>query len=374
MAGYGVLNAEGVRGTRRVRRRRPHPGGHLPAGQGRRRPAVAAVSRRHRAQRHLPGQPGGPQRRRDPRPRHPLRRPVHQFLAARLHLCDPAHPADPGRRRPGRAGPQLPGHAGRGGQPAGRARPVARGAGGHAGHRPVAGRHRGLGPKSGNGTPPRTAPRRPPRCGRSGCSPTCGRSLPDDGILLSDVGVHHNWIVQEWRPGGPGTLLQSWGFASMCFGMAGVLGARLAAPDTPAVAVVGDGGFLMLPGVVATAVEYGIPGDLAGLEQRGLHLHPRPAARLLRRRARAGHHVQLRRDAARRTRPTTRRWPGPWARRACGWRPPGDLGPALKTALDSGLPDRHRRAGGGGGPAVRGHLGPAPAASPGAQLRLARPG
>ena len=83
--------------------------------------------------------------------------------------------------------------------------------------------------------------------------------LPPDGILLSDVGAHHNWIVQEWPPGGPGTLLQSWGFASMCFGLAGVLGARLAAPDTPAVAVVGDGGFLMLPSVVATAVQYGIP-------------------------------------------------------------------------------------------------------------------
>jgi acetolactate synthase-1/2/3 large subunit len=38
-------------------------------------------------------------------------------------------------------------------------------------------------------------------------------ALPADGILLSDVGAHHNWIVQEWRPGGPGTLLQSWGFA-----------------------------------------------------------------------------------------------------------------------------------------------------------------
>src|SRR6266702_3518858 len=85
--------------------------------------------------------------------------------------------------------------------------------------------------------------------------------LPGDGILLADVGVHHNWIVQEWRSGGPGTLLQSWGFASMGFGMAGVLGARLAAPDPqrPVVAVVGDGGFLMLPSVVATAVEYDLP-------------------------------------------------------------------------------------------------------------------
>jgi acetolactate synthase-1/2/3 large subunit len=84
-------------------------------------------------------------------------------------------------------------------------------------------------------------------------------ALPDDGILLSDVGAHHNWIVQEWRPGGPGTLLQSWGFAAMGFGAAGALGARLAAPGRPVLAVVGDGGFLMLPSVVATAVEYDLP-------------------------------------------------------------------------------------------------------------------
>lgn len=84
-------------------------------------------------------------------------------------------------------------------------------------------------------------------------------ALPADGILLSDVGVHHNWIVQNWRTDMPRTLLQSWGFASMGFGVGGVLGAHLAAPERPSVAVVGDGGFLMFPSVVATAVEYDIP-------------------------------------------------------------------------------------------------------------------
>jgi acetolactate synthase-1/2/3 large subunit len=84
-------------------------------------------------------------------------------------------------------------------------------------------------------------------------------ALPADGILLSDVGAHHNWIVQNWRAGGPGTLLQSWGFAAMGFGVAGVLGARLAAPSRAVAAVVGDGGFLMLPSAVATAVQYGLP-------------------------------------------------------------------------------------------------------------------
>lgn len=85
------------------------------------------------------------------------------------------------------------------------------------------------------------------------------RVLPDDGIVLSDVGVHHNWLVQNWEVRAPRTLLQSWGFASMGFGVAGGLGARLAAPDTPVVSVVGDGGFLMFPSVVATAVEYDLP-------------------------------------------------------------------------------------------------------------------
>lgn len=83
--------------------------------------------------------------------------------------------------------------------------------------------------------------------------------LPSDGIVVADVGVHHNWLVQEWQAYAPRTVLQSWGYASMGFGVCGVLGAKLAAPDRTAVAVVGDGGFLMLPSIVATAVEYEIP-------------------------------------------------------------------------------------------------------------------
>ncbi len=85
------------------------------------------------------------------------------------------------------------------------------------------------------------------------------RTFPRDGILLSDVGVHHNWVVQEWRPVRPRSVLQSWGFASMGFGLGGPLGAKLAAPERPVLAVVGDGGFLLMPSVVATAVQYDLP-------------------------------------------------------------------------------------------------------------------
>jgi acetolactate synthase-1/2/3 large subunit len=85
------------------------------------------------------------------------------------------------------------------------------------------------------------------------------RVLPEDGIVLPDVGVHHNWVVQFWRARRPQTLLNTWGFGAMGFGVCGVLGAKLAAPDRPCVAVCGDGGFMMRPDVLCTAVEYDIP-------------------------------------------------------------------------------------------------------------------
>jgi acetolactate synthase-1/2/3 large subunit len=84
-------------------------------------------------------------------------------------------------------------------------------------------------------------------------------ALPEDGIVLSDVGVHHNWLISEFEAYRSRSLLQSYGFASMGFGIAGALGAKLAAPERPVVSVCGDGGFLMLPSPVATAVEYDIP-------------------------------------------------------------------------------------------------------------------
>jgi acetolactate synthase-1/2/3 large subunit len=160
-------------------------------------------------------------------------------------------------------------------------------------------------------------------------------ALPADAILLSDVGAHHNWIVQEWRPGGPGTLLQSWGFAAMGFGVAGLLGARLAAPSRAVAAVVGDGGFLMLPSAVATAVQYGLPaiwlvwnngGFISIRDQQRGYFGQELATSF--RHAASG--APYRCDFAAMAR----------AMGAAGMRAEtaADLGAALKTALDSGHP------------------------------------
>ncbi len=87
----------------------------------------------------------------------------------------------------------------------------------------------------------------------------CRKVLPDDAILSLDSGVHHNWYMQFWEARQPQTMLNTWGFSGMGFGPSGILGAKLAAPDRPCVAVCGDGGFTMVPHVLCTAVEYDIP-------------------------------------------------------------------------------------------------------------------
>ena len=56
------------------------------------------------------------------------------------------------------------------------------------------------------------------------------RALPGDSIVLADVGVHHNWLLQQLTVPPQGRLLQAWGFAAMGFGVGGVIGAKLASP------------------------------------------------------------------------------------------------------------------------------------------------
>ncbi len=82
---------------------------------------------------------------------------------------------------------------------------------------------------------------------------------PPDTVMVDDVGNCQVWSEQYWKPRTPGLHLTAGGFAAMGFGVAGVLGARLARPNSPCVTLCGDGGFMMMPHVIATAVEYNLP-------------------------------------------------------------------------------------------------------------------
>ena len=85
------------------------------------------------------------------------------------------------------------------------------------------------------------------------------KALPEDAILVSDIGVHHNWLLGFCKPKRPDSLIGSMGFGPMGFGVAGVMGAKFAAPDRPCVSVCGDGAFFMHANVLGTAVEYNLP-------------------------------------------------------------------------------------------------------------------
>jgi acetolactate synthase I/II/III large subunit len=85
------------------------------------------------------------------------------------------------------------------------------------------------------------------------------RLSPDNTVMVDDVGNCQAWSEQYWKPKIAGNHLTAGGFAAMGFGICGVLGAKLARPHSPCVTLCGDGGFMMTPHAVATAVEYNLP-------------------------------------------------------------------------------------------------------------------
>lgn len=106
--------------------------------------------------------------------------------------------------------------------------------------------------------------------------------FPEDGIIVTDVGWNKNGIGQQFDITQPGTIIHPGGLATMGFGPAAILGAKLAAPDKKVITLVGDGGFGTNPSVMATAVEQNIPvvwvvmnngafGTIAGLEEAHYH-------------------------------------------------------------------------------------------------------
>jgi acetolactate synthase-1/2/3 large subunit len=77
--------------------------------------------------------------------------------------------------------------------------------------------------------------------------------LPPDGILTCDVGAHLHLIGQFWPTPDPDCLLMTNGWSSMGFAIPAAIGAKLCQPDKKVACVVGDGGFLMTAGELATA-------------------------------------------------------------------------------------------------------------------------
>jgi acetolactate synthase-1/2/3 large subunit len=106
--------------------------------------------------------------------------------------------------------------------------------------------------------------------------------LPADALIFTDVGWNKNGVAQQYEVTRIDTIHHPSGLATMGFGPAAVLGAKLAAPEKVVVTLVGDGGFGTNPSVLATAREMNLPiiwivmnnsafGTIAGLENAHYH-------------------------------------------------------------------------------------------------------
>jgi len=96
--------------------------------------------------------------------------------------------------------------------------------------------------------------------------------LPEDGIMTCDVGSHLHLIGQAWRTPAPELQLMTNGWSSMGFGIPSAIAAKLCLPDRSVACVVGDGGFLMMVGEMATAMRLGTKVVFVVVTDRNLSL------------------------------------------------------------------------------------------------------
>lgn len=84
-------------------------------------------------------------------------------------------------------------------------------------------------------------------------------ALPDHACIVTDGGLHQTLTRNYFEVRAPRGMINPTDFQSMGFGIPAAIGAKLAAPKRPVVAVVGDGGFAMSAMELATAVREKIP-------------------------------------------------------------------------------------------------------------------
>ena len=83
--------------------------------------------------------------------------------------------------------------------------------------------------------------------------------LPQDNVVIADVGQHQMWAAQRYRFSSPRGFITSGGLGAMGFALPAAVGVQLAKPDTCVLCVSGDGGFQMNIQELATVHRLGLP-------------------------------------------------------------------------------------------------------------------
>ena len=94
--------------------------------------------------------------------------------------------------------------------------------------------------------------------------------LPENSIVLADVGQHQMWAAQRYRSASPRGFITSGGLGAMGFALPAAVGVQLSKPDTTVVCVSGDGGFQMNIQELATVRRLDLPIKLVIVDNKYL--------------------------------------------------------------------------------------------------------
>lgn len=80
-----------------------------------------------------------------------------------------------------------------------------------------------------------------------------------EAIITTEVGQHQMWTAQYYKFKHPRTFITSGGLGTMGFGLPAAIGAKIARPELPVVAIAGDGSIQMNIQELGTAVQHKLP-------------------------------------------------------------------------------------------------------------------
>jgi len=92
---------------------------------------------------------------------------------------------------------------------------------------------------------------------------------PKNTIVTVSAGLPQEIMSQQWVAYRPRTFVSSGGFSTMGFALPAAIGARLAQPKAPVVAVEGDGSFMMNNVELSTAVQLQVPLVIVVFNNKG---------------------------------------------------------------------------------------------------------
>jgi acetolactate synthase-1/2/3 large subunit len=95
------------------------------------------------------------------------------------------------------------------------------------------------------------------------------KALPRNGVLVTDSSNPANQAFNEFPIYEPKTNIVAGGFSGIGFGVPAAIGAQIAVPDRPVLALVGDGSFLQSGTEIATAAMLGVPLVIVVLNNGG---------------------------------------------------------------------------------------------------------